>query len=364
MSEKCTKQSSVSELGNAIFKYEMAYRDSIHSYVAQYNSIGDAFPYYLGLPLRRIVVDCIDGIVLARYPAEEDGFEVWPMTGETVVTAATKLTGGPFPFDLPRLLGEGKVMYEIRNLEAQLDQDGNPYGIWPWHSIHLNTKKDVSHWTPAVARADAANEIHNYVSARLMGVNAPTTIADQNAFEKESLRRYESSVSSFRSLLDTLPAEDRLQEFLAKNPAILALDAARVVPKYPLGKEWITDFVLELGRQQYVLVEIESARHPMYTREKNPKKRKPSAGLDNAIQQIENWRIWMRRGFLTMHDDFPGIEDPEYWIVIGRNPRERTDRRTLQQKKSSLLPTRLFTYDDLLDRAERHLARLMERDKG
>ncbi len=41
-------------------------------------------------------------------------------------------------------------------------------------------------------------------------------------------------------------------------------------PKLKLGDDYITDFVLELGDQQYVLVEIEAPKRMLYTKSGNP----------------------------------------------------------------------------------------------
>ncbi|MDQ3780427.1 MAG: hypothetical protein M3354_07780, partial [Chloroflexota bacterium] len=199
-----------------------------------------------------------------------------------MLSAAAKLSGGHFPFDLPGLNESRGWMYELRNLEAGLDQDGNYIGGAPWHTILLCNTKNLSDWTLSGARADAAQEIHNYVSAHLMGINPPETISDQGTFERHSYLHYHDSVTAFRAVLETNPVEYLLQEFLTEHPEMLDLGVARVTPKYQLGKEWSTDFVLELGAQEYVFVEIEAAHHPIMTGERNPKKRKGAKGLNMA----------------------------------------------------------------------------------
>ena len=91
-----------------------------------------------------------------------------------------------------------------------------------------------------------------------------------------------------------------------------------------LGTDYRADFVVPADNfsygLQYCLIEIESPHTPPFT-----KKRVASARLNAAMQQIRDWRTWLRANRSSAHKLFPSsawIMDSQpvftYKIVIGR----------------------------------------------
>jgi hypothetical protein len=151
-------------------------------------------------------------------------------------------------------------------------------------------------------------------------------------------------------LVESADREAPLQDFLRQHPALLTLEAAEVHPQFQLGNDYVTDFVLDMGNEEYVLVEIEATSRPLYTRNGNP-----SAELTHAIQQVEDWREWITTASEYIRQKLPGIVEPECWVVIGRRPADDRSRIRWARKQRTLTRIKLFSYDDLLDKAMRQL---------
>jgi len=172
---------------------------------------------------------------------------------------------------------------------------------------------------------------------------------------REAYGTYESVVEEFKELVTSINIEAPLQTFLTENPPLLTLEAARVWPQFKLGDDYITDFVPELGFQEYVLVEIEAPSRKLFTKNGDA-----TADLNHAIQQVEDWLRWIETAASYAQAKLPGIVSPECWVVIGRRIEDPQLAAKWNRKKRTMSTTRiyLFTYDDLLDRAQRQLASL------
>ena len=132
-------------------------------------------------------------------------------------------------------------------------------------------------------------------------------------------------------------------------------------PKFKLGDDYITDFVIELGDQQYVLVEIEAATRPLYTKTGNP-----SRELAHAVQQVEDWLNLIETAAPYIPTKLPGISDPNCWVIIGRRLHDQRleakwSRKQRSHAKAGIM---LMTYDDVLDKAKRQLANLRRIEHG
>lgn len=349
-------------LSDAIFRFEMEYRLALSEHMGSCTSIPQAFPYYLALSRHIVAIHCSDGVALARFPSEQDGFEFRPLSGLTVSTAAQELSTGMFEFEVP--VGEDYFVEFRNSTVALVDEDGHPINPLspPWQTLVLTSSRDVAPWHRAGARSDALSEIHTFVAAHLMALELPTRPSERTEFGRSSARHLGSVIEGFRQIVDANPRESEIQQYLSQHPSLLALDAARVWPQFRLGKDYIPDFVLELADQQYVLVEIEPSDAQLFTNEKNPKKRKPTSVLAMSQQQIEYWRLWIDDIPDYARQRLPGISEPACWVIIGRRPRDRHDGRALEFKSRRLKDAKIMTYDDLIDKAERQLA-VLRRDE-
>jgi len=213
----------------------------------------------------------------------------------------------------------------------------------------------VPAWTVEQARYRASWEGLTYVAAHLLNVQIDEERDNAEDTAREAYGTYESVVEEFKELVTSINIEAPLQTFLTENPPLLTLEAARVWPQFKLGDDYITDFVLELGFQEYVLVEIEAPSRKLFTKNGDA-----TADLNHAIQQVEDWLRWIETAASYAQAKLPGIVSPECWVVIGRRIEDPQLAAKWNRKKRTMSTTRiyLFTYDDLLDRAQRQLASL------
>jgi hypothetical protein len=157
----------------------------------------------------------------------------------------------------------------------------------------------------------------------------------------------------FEKVLDIAIAEEELQTFLRDNPGLLDLRAVRVIPKVKLGAEYVTDFVVQLPGDEYLLVEIERASHALYTQANNP-----TAQLTHAMQQVEDWLEWAYDNLTYLRSQFPGIHEPRGLVVIGRGSTLTEKSRRALRRRNVMSRIQVITYDELLEGVRRIAANL------
>lgn len=163
-----------------------------------------------------------------------------------------------------------------------------------------------------------------------------------------------SLIGEFESILNDARDEKPLQIFLLKNPVLLRslLPSARYFwcfdrPKF--GNQYIPDFLLccEFSTGYlWTLVEIESP----IKKALNSKGRMSSA-LTEAIGQISDWRIWLRKNISYAHDElgFNGIDaECPAIIIIGRRAVLKHNHIN-QYRELSKNNTMVMSYDRLID---------------
>jgi hypothetical protein len=111
-----------------------------------------------------------------------------------------------------------------------------------------------------------------------------------------------------------------------------------------LGSEYVTDFVVTLPGSGYLLVEIERASHPLYTKSYNP-----TSALTHAVRQVEDWLEWAYENLSYLRSRYPDIHEPKGLVVLGR--RSSLDRKAAKalRRRNVLSKVRVATYDDLID---------------
>jgi hypothetical protein len=147
-------------------------------------------------------------------------------------------------------------------------------------------------------------------------------------------------LDEFTYILNDASDEKPLQIFLSKNPIILRvlLPSARYFwcfdrPKF--GNQYIPDFLLccEFSTgYNWTLVEIESP-----TKNALNSRGRMSSSLTEAIGQINDWRIWLRKNIAYSHAElgFNGIDaECPAIIIIGR--RALLNRKHINQYKEFL----------------------------
>lgn len=94
--------------------------------------------------------------------------------------------------------------------------------------------------------------------------------------------------------LKTNPDEPQMQEFFEINPIAISgpiyLLAKSVIRKFPLGRDWVTDFAYlhpTSGHCYLWLVEIESPQKKIFNKDDSL-----TAEFNHALQQTRDWLSW------------------------------------------------------------------------
>ncbi len=139
--------------------------------------------------------------------------------------------------------------------------------------------------------------------------------------------RFPEAVSELKQLIDTNACEEDLQRHLTKYPCILSQQFGHchhVFAKVRLGGSYEADFFcldIPSPGKDWIGVEIESPGLAVVT-----KAGRKSAKLEHALQQIRDWRAWVRENLSTARgvpqNGGVGLEDisPDFlgWVIIGR----------------------------------------------
>jgi hypothetical protein len=165
-------------------------------------------------------------------------------------------------------------------------------------------------------------------------------------------------------LNDETLAEEAYHRFMSENAGFFfslpfAGEDQLVSSKIRLGSDYAVDFVIARSVRSYgvnyTLMEIESPHSPAYTAAGAP-----SARLNTAVQQVQNWQRWIERNREEAKRLFPSkqfirLDDPNfsYSIVIGRRSNMRNHEAERNHYARSLgISIRTFDYftDELLQR--------------
>lgn len=153
--------------------------------------------------------------------------------------------------------------------------------------------------------------------------------------------------------------ETEYQNFFELHPALLDPLAASVVPRQALAEMWKTDFVVRRFDDQYVFIELEKPRDPLFTAYPQP-----SAVLSHALGQVFSWFAWVEDNIAYARDHgFPSIHTPRGLVVIGRDSALVADQRRMLRSMNDLLSHRIFiwTYDELIRNARSVVKNLTSR---
>lgn len=184
-----------------------------------------------------------------------------------------------------------------------------------------------------------------------------------------------SAYSDLVSVLETAHAEEDIQKCIERHPEIwrylLTSTKPQVIPKMPLGHNFVTDFVVfgaapwsQSQRPTATFIEIERADAPLFNA-----KGDPSAALTHGQRQLRNWRQWIRdnkqqvrdymldktylswerHGYEGQPAGMPsfGFED-HYLLIIGRRATLSPPQRWQLHQICEEFP-KTITYDVLLE---------------
>lgn len=184
------------------------------------------------------------------------------------------------------------------------------------------------------------------------------------AFEHMELVSRE--IDEFRELLAGDASEEELHQFLKNGERLLGLTSTTdPISKFPLGSDYVTDFVIREMPDGYVFVEIERPGLKLFNKPKKagyPPER--SRDFNHAIEQTETWRAWTGRNHAYIAQKLPGISPtPLCWLITGRSTVLTADERQqlLRYNEQHRHSLRVWTYDDFLERIETVLRRMTGR---
>lgn len=313
-------------MGNQVEKYYRTYYAELRKQVSSYEAIPEAIPDFLQDYKRRIVIDmCRDGVILTHSVADDL---------PSGVPEVFRYYGGNYRQGVrvkdlhPDWDYEADSRWRIMIANPQLHKGSDTTGpvVWeaPWKRLDAVSHALVSEWGEELGRTQAKNDVLTFVNAYLMGLKQgdPQETRDRVVWELEA------AVSEFSDLLDTEPEEEKVQLYLSinRNKILLEPSAVNIIPKLELGSEYVTDFVIKLPQQRYILVEIEKPGHSLFT-----KKGRVTAKVTDAQQQVEDWLNWVSDYPSYAQNSMPGIREPQGWVIVGRrNSMSESDRRARQ----------------------------------
>jgi Domain of unknown function (DUF4263) len=166
-------------------------------------------------------------------------------------------------------------------------------------------------------------------------------------------------ITEFEKILKNAENEKPLQSFLTEHPYLLALAFhphhcwVFSHPRFG-GGQHIPDFAYcDLNSLGYAwtLIELESPRM-----EATNKDESISKDCHHAVQQILDYRRWLRDNALAEQKKYPGIStDCDGWVIIGRRDGARTEREQERLKEFHKQRIEIASYDRLSFLANEHL---------
>jgi len=363
----------------AYFQAYLHTMDEISSYLSAENR-DRVIPSFLRNPRRLRAYVSSRGGVAVEYMQPSDRWrpEVIPTDVDIEVAALNRRPARADTFPLLRILGERIVVAHL-----SLESDGPFFEMSPggdvrfvdvafkWSGgreqkivgcLHVFADSDGERWSEVRARRDAVEHFNGFLDHAL----APSDLIRVRALlrlptdmpGKGVVQRLEEVILEYRELLGrTTLSEEEVQQFLVANQVLLDPVAQRILPKHPLGEDHVTDFVIQHGDSEYVLVELENPSLPLFTRKGDASKH-----LRHATRQVGDWIVWVRENLdYAKKHSLDSIYEPEGVVIIGRRQLIQSlpnGQAWLKRENSTLQNIKIRTYDDLLDDAQHLVDRL------
>lgn len=161
-----------------------------------------------------------------------------------------------------------------------------------------------------------------------------------------SISLTQRALDQFAGMISSDLGEEEYQRFLKVNTTLLDPLSAEVLPKYKLGSEFVTDFVIRRHDYRYIAVEIEKPQDRIFTQAGDF-----TAPFSHAVGQVLDFQRWVGENNAYAKKNLPLIENPHGLLVMGR----RTDLSEEQQAKLrwwqfNSKQIEVLTFDDLVER--------------
>lgn len=177
-----------------------------------------------------------------------------------------------------------------------------------------------------------------------------------NLVSQTSINISSGMIEEFRDLIKRELREEEYQIFLKEHPVFLNSLAKQIVDKRKLGDDYITDFVIHLINEEYVLVEIEKPQDNIFTANNDF-----TSKFTHAFGQVLDFINWIELNISYAQTKLPGIKSPKGMLIMGRRD-TMTEEQKLKLKKynENSHSIEVLTFDDLLSNSERLLENLLK----
>jgi len=165
-------------------------------------------------------------------------------------------------------------------------------------------------------------------------------------------------LTEYNKLLDEAQREEDLQKFLTIHPEFIYPDYISCHPKFKLGEDYVTDYVLLVqghNGPEYIFVEIERADKDIFV-----KSGQFSASFTQAKDQLLDWDNWLTKNHAYVSGKLLDLYKPQFHLVIGRDTDLTKDQKEKIQSEFTATSRRFSTYDDLSNRFRAIVDRLLE----
>jgi len=253
--------------------------------------------------------------------------------------------------------------------------DGLPVTWRPVFSVE-DADRHIVHFADPISEGVLGRVCPNFQKLSIFGWNASMPEPDDEALlvlraelatqniapqskitQAEAQERLCTLLERFKELLDSAMKEEQVQKFLADHPELLYPDFVLCYPKQKLGEDWVTDYVLMtqgLSGQEYVFVEIERPDKPMFVSEGHF-----SHQFTQAKNQLLTWSTWIADNRQYLERKLPSLGRPIFHLVMGRSRDLNSEHRKLLRSEFSGTERRFSTYDDVAERFEKIVERLL-----
>ena len=270
--------------------------------------------------------------------------------------AAALETLRPAPGDVVEVAAPGGV--ELREI-ASIGADGQLYfrsgrgqRARP-HAVRMFARLSDAH------HKEAAYKAHQQTAAH---ANSPEQVGPSRVVELTPWKVYgipsRAAVLALQDALDTATDERPLQKILERYPEILGYlptghHGTYVIPQGMLGKEYVPDFLIAAYTSAglwWTLVELESPAARLTIADGQPSKQ-----LRKAIQQVNDWREWLRdnsdyarRSTNENGLGLPGIRDDARALIIISRDTEAKNPDKMRLRELGERNIEIRTYDWLV----------------
>lgn len=163
-------------------------------------------------------------------------------------------------------------------------------------------------------------------------------------------------IEDFQSLIQKDLREEEYQIFLSNNPVFLNPLAKSIIDKKRLGDDYITDFIIRLINEEYVLVEIEKPQDNIFTANNDF-----TSKFTHAFGQVLDFINWIETNIAYAETKLPGIKSPKGLLIMGRRTSMSEEQKLkLKMYNKNSHNIEVLTFDDLLLNSERLLKNLLQ----